>query len=259
MADESNAKPERKDSRMADIDRRLDRIAKIQEEMALSEAKRQQEDELDKFKEAKRQQEAEQRQKEAEQRQKEAEQRQKEAVQRQAGVERQLEKTSLEVEKLSKSVKALRQHVGGQDNRWSRIVESLVAGSLSEILAVSLQIQVNYASTRVKGTHQGKNWEIDVLAVNEGTVVPVEVKTTLKQDDIDYFIARILARFTQLIPTLKDNKIYGAIAFVKIEGNEDSVINYATSKGLIVIKAMRGTNHIINPKDRQPRDFNPHN
>ena len=233
---------------MSDIDRRLDRIAKIQEEMAIREAKRQEED---KRKEK-------QRQKEAEQRQKEAEQRQKEAEQRQADVEQQLKKTSIEVEKLSKSIKALRRHVGGQDNRWSRIVESLVAGSLSEILAASLQIKVNYAGTRVKGTHQGSNWEIDVLAVNEGTVVPVEVKTTLKKDDIDDFVVRVLDRFTELIPTLKDNKVYGAIAFVKIEGNENSVINYALSQGLIVIKAMRGTNHILNPKDCQPRDFNRH-
>ena len=221
---------------MSDIDRRLDRIAKIQEEMAIKEAKRQEEDK-----------------RKEKQRQKEAEQRQKEAEQRQADVEQQLKKTSIEVEKLSKSIKALRRH-----DRWSRIVESLVAGSLSEILAASLQIKVNYAGTRVKGTHQGSNWEIDVLAVNEGTVVPVEVKTTLKKDDIDDFVVRVLDRFTELIPTLKDNKVYGAIAFVKIEGNENSVINYALSQGLIVIKAMRGTSHILNPKDCQPRDFNRH-
>lgn len=217
----------RTSKRLDDIDRRLDRITKLYEDME-------------------------------KQRQKEAKQRQKEAKQSQDRVDRQLEKTSIEVEKASRSIKNLRRHVGGQDNRWSRIVESLVAGSLSEILAASLQIKVNFASTRVKGTYRGNNWEIDVLAVNEGTVVPVEVKTTLKQDDIDYFIARILDRLANLIPRYKHDKIYGAIAFVKIEGNEDSVINYALSKGLIVIKAMKGTNYIVNPKKYTPRDFNPH-
>ncbi len=207
--------------RLDDIDRRLDRIAELYEDMALREA----------------------------QRQKEADQRQREADQRQARIDQQLDK-------LSRSIKDLRKHVGGQDNRWSRIVESLVAG-LSEVLAVSLQIEVNFASTRVKGTYRGENWEIDVLAVNEGTVVPVEAKTTLKQEDVDHFIARIPSRLTRLIHRYKHDKIYGAIAFVKSEGNEDSVINYALSKGLIVIKAMRGTNHVIDPQKYPLRDFNP--
>ena len=72
------------------------------------------------------------------QRQKEAELRQKKSDRQQDRVDRQLEKTSVEVEKASRSIKNLRRHVGGQDNRWSRIVEALVAGSLSEILAAFL-------------------------------------------------------------------------------------------------------------------------
>ena len=167
------------------------------------------------------------------------------------------EETDRQLKVVAKSIKSLRNHVGGQDNRWSRIIESLVAGDLSEMLAQALQIEVNYASMRVKGTYQQRNWEIDVLAVNAGIVVPVEVKTTLKEGDVDYFVARILAKFTYLIPSLKHNKVYGAIAFVKVEGNEDTVVNYALSKGLIVIKAMRGTNHIINPKNQKLRNFSP--
>lgn len=147
----------------------------------------------------------------------------------------------------------------GQDNRWSKIIESLVAGDLSELLAVKLGIKTNYATTRTKGTYQGHHWEIDVLAVNEGTVVPVEVKTTLTKDNIDHFITRILSKFTALIPSHKNSKVFGAIAYIKAENNEVDVINYDLSKGLIIIKAMRGTNHLINRKDNKIHDFNPHN
>ena len=241
-----------KNSRSDDIDRRLDRIIEIQEESARKEAER-------KIEADRRQAEADRRQAEADRRQAEADRRQAEADRRLAETDRQLQETSLEVKKLSRSIKTLRQHVGGQDNRWSKIVEALVAGDLTALLADTLQIKINYAGTRVKGTYQGDNWEIDVLAVNEGIVVPVEVKTTLSQADIDAFIANVLDKFTDFIPSHRNNKIYGAIAFIKVEGNEQHVVNYAASKGLIVIKAMRGTNHILNAKGYQPRDFNPHN
>ncbi len=219
---------------MSETERILQKVAEMQVENARQLKEQREKDER--------------RQEEADRRQEEADRRQKEAERRQEEVDRQLKK-------LAKSIKALRRHVGGQDNRWSRIVESLVAGDLHNLLANILLVEVRSA-TRVKNTYQGRMWEIDVLAENGDVAVPVEVKTTLKKDDIDHFIARILTRFTVLIPSHKNSRVYGAIAFVKADGNEADVVNYALQKGLIVIKAMRGTNHVVNPADSELRNFN---
>ena len=177
--------------------------------------------------------------------------------QREEGDRRQAE-TDRQLQDLARSIKSLRRHVGGQDNRWSRIVESLVAGDLRELLVDMLQVDVRSA-TRVKNSYQGKMWEIDVLAENGDVAVPVEVKTTLKKDDIDHFITRILSRFTNLIPTHKNSRVYGAIAYVKTGSNEEDAVDYALSKGLLVIKAMKGTNSLLNSRDNELHDFNPRN
>ena len=168
----------------------------------------------------------------------------------------QVKKTSDKVEDTSKFIKNLARQVGGLDNRWGKIVEDLVAGDLVELLAEA-GIKIDHAGTRIKGTYQDENWEIDLLGENRGTVVPVEVKTTLTKKDIDDFIKRILNRFTQLMPSRKGHKVYGVIAYVKAGSNEENVISHALSKGLIIIKAMRGTNKLICPKDFKLRNFHP--
>ena len=167
----------------------------------------------------------------------------------------QVKKTSDKVENTSKFIKNLARQVGGLDNRWGKIVEDLVAGDLVDLLAEA-GIKIDYAGTRIKGTYQDENWEIDLLGENSDTVVPVEVKTTLTKKDIDDFIKRILNRFTKLMPSRK-HKVYGVIAYVKAGSNEENVISHALSNGLIIIKAMRGTNKLICPKGFKLRNFHP--
>ena len=121
------------------------------------------------------------------------------------------------------------------------------------MLTKFLGIEIVDISRRV----EVKDVEIDLIAANTDTVVVIEVKTTLQREDIDTFISTKLSRFTVLRPPYKDSKIYGAIAFVKASSNEKALVNYALSQGLIVIKAMRGTNHIVNSKEQTPRNFQP--
>ena len=261
MADKKPSEMDEIRAVLRDVGRRLTALASRDEEADKRqvEADRRRKAEADK-----RQAEADKRQAEADKRKAEADKLKAEADKRQAKTDlqlqetdKQLQKTSLEVEKTVKSIKQLRRQVGGQHNRWGKIVEDLVAGDLCALLETLLSIEINHVSTRVRGSYQSKNWEIDLLAVNQGTVVPVEVKTTLAKADIDGFIRRILQRLTDLIPAHRGARVYGAIAFVKIADNEEETIDYALHKGLIVIKAMRGTNHIINPKDYEPHDFHP--
>ena len=155
--------------------------------------------------------------------------------------------------KTDKMLRELGKQLGGQSNRWGKIVESLVEGDLCALMTKFFGIDIVDVSRRV----EVRDVEIDLVAVNTDTVVVVEVKTTLAREHIDKFISNKLSRFTELRPHYKDSKVYGVIAFVKVDSNAKETIDYAISQGLIVIKAMRGTNHILNPKGSQPRDFHP--
>lgn len=176
----------------------------------------------------------------------EADRRQEEADRRQAELDRQQAKTDRLLRRLGKQI-------GGQGQRWGKIIESLVEGDLCALMTEFLGVEIIDISRRV----EVRGVEIDLVAVNTDTVVVVEVKTTLQREHIDKFISTKLSRFTALRPHYKGSKIYGVIAFVKVDSNAREVIDDAIGKGLIVIKAMRGTNHIINPKDRAPRNFHP--
>ena len=50
-------------------------------------------------------------------------------------------------------------------------------------------------STNVKGGQEGRHYEFDILAVNGEEVVVVEVKTTLRPEDVTHFLSK-LERFT---------------------------------------------------------------
>ena len=157
--------------------------------------------------------------------------------------------------KIDVQLSELGKQIGGAHNRWGKIVEELVAGDLSAIVLTHLNRQTHHLSTRVRAID--RTWEIDVLATNGDIAVPAEVKTTLNIDGIDRYVSRILRRFTTLLPDHKHKCIYGVIAFVKIDGNESEVIEHALNQGLIVVKALDGTNKVLNAKDFKPRDFCP--
>ena len=157
--------------------------------------------------------------------------------------------------KIDVQLSELGKQIGGAHNRWGKIVEELVAGDLSAIILAHLNRQTHHLSTRVRAID--RTWGIDVLATNGDIAVPAEVKTTLNIDGIDRFVSRILRRFTTLLPDHKHKCIYGVIAFVKIDGNESEVIEHALNQGLIVVKALDGTNKVLNAKGFKPRDFCP--
>ena len=165
------------------------------------------------------------------------------------------EKQDKRSRKIDAQIRELGKQIGGSHNRWGKIVEELVTGDLTAIIRTHLDGQAHRLSTRVHDDE--RTWEIDILATNGDIAVPAEVKTTLTKDDIDKFVSHILRRFTTLLPDHKHKRIYGVIAFVKIEGNERAVIEHALSQGLIIVKAMHGTNKVLNAKDFVPRDFCP--
>ena len=176
-----------------------------------------------------------------------------------------LKKTSEQIDKLSaenrkrsakvdqqiaETNKGLREAKNLFTSQWGRLIESLVEGDLVQLLN-ERGIDVASTLTNMKGEHEGKNWELDIVAINGKEVVLVEVKSNLKVKDIENFTKK-LKIFTTWRPEYKDKKVYGATAYLRAD---ESSANYAEKKGLFVIRAKGNSASIINKKKFKPKIF----
>ncbi len=136
------------------------------------------------------------------------------------------------------------------NTQWGKLMETLVEGDLLKLLKQK-NIVVDDTTMNMKGQHKGEDWEIDILASNGEEIVLVEVKTTLKIQHVKDFLYK-LKRFTTWKPKYKDDKIYGAVAYLK---EDQSSAKYAEKQGLFVIRATGSSSSIINKKNFKPKIF----
>lgn len=134
--------------------------------------------------------------------------------------------------------------------QWGKLIETLVEGDLVKLLNEK-NIQVAQTTERIKGIHEGQNFEYDIVAVNGKEVVIVEVKTTLRAEDVREFHQKIWKAKTYL-SQYKDNIIYGCMAFLKAEEASDRM---AEKLGFFVIKATGSSASILNRDDFVPKAF----
>ena len=134
--------------------------------------------------------------------------------------------------------------------QWGKLMESLVEGDLVRLLK-ERNIQVDRTLTRLEGKYKGQDWEFDIIAVNGSEVVVVEVKTTLRVKDVDYFQTK-LNQFTVFNPEFKGKKIYGAAAYLK---SDQSSNKYAEREGMFVIRATGKSASITNAQNFKPKVF----
>ncbi len=135
-------------------------------------------------------------------------------------------------------------------SQWGKLVESLVEGDLIKLLN-SKGITVSHTSQRTKGNHKGENYEYDIIAYNGKEVVVVEVKTTLRPEDVKDFHKK-LWKVKSYISAYKDNIVYGAMAFITADGASDTL---AEKMGFFVIRATGSSSSIINQDDFKPKAF----
>ncbi len=134
--------------------------------------------------------------------------------------------------------------------QWGRLMESLVDGDLVPLLQAR-GIDVHETNRRTRGRRNGEHYEFDILAVNGEEVVVVEVKTTLRPEDVTRFLAK-LGRFKEWSSSYRDRRLFGAVAFLEADSN---VIRQAERRGLFVIRATGSSASILNPPDFTPRVF----
>jgi len=134
--------------------------------------------------------------------------------------------------------------------QWGRLIESLVSGSLIDLLRQH-KIPVDDVSTRVNGNRQGYSYEFDIIAHNGEAIVIVEVKTTLRPDDVREFLDKLQNAKT-LMPRYRDNVIYGAVAWLQADAGAERM---AINRGLFSIRAVGDSASVTNAPDFEPRAF----
>ena len=145
----------------------------------------------------------------------------------------------------------------GFNDRWGRLVESLVEGKLSQLLR-ERGIQVEHTHPNVKRERFNQHGEIiekkefDIIVVNGKEVVVVEVKTTLNCHEVQIFMDDYLKDFKKYFKEYKDKILYGAVAYLK---SMDEADTFAEKQGMFVIKATGDSAHIINKKNFKPKAF----
>ena len=158
--------------------------------------------------------------------------------------DRQMKQTDRRIDKRMKKLEGL---FTGQ---WGKLMESLVEGDLVPLLQAR-GISVQSTHTRMRGRRNGEHYEFDILAGNGEEMVVVEVKTTLKVDDV-----KAVPGQTEKIHGVRTGyqgkQIYGAVAYLRTE--QDSEL-YAERQGLYVIRATGNSASIINTEDFRPRVF----
>ena len=118
-------------------------------------------------------------------------------------------------------------------SQWGKLMESLVEGDLVELL-IQRGIPIADTTTRLKGKRaDGGNYEFDIIAHNGEEMVVVEVKTTLKPQDVEDFLQR-LGQIKQWAPRYANNRIYGAVAWLTADAGAERMVE---NRGLFSIRA----------------------
>src|SRR5882672_7813355 len=120
------------------------------------------------------------------------------------------------IRETDKQIKRLGIEIGWIGNKWGRFTEGLFYPSLERILLKDFGLDT--VQMRVTKRRNGSNMEIDVLGYTNGTknvAVVVEVKSTLRDDDINEFL-KILKEFPKFFSEHKDKKVIGMLAAVSI-------------------------------------------
>jgi len=159
-----------------------------------------------------------------------------------------LEAMSTETDrKLDKRFKELKELFFSQ---WGCLVERLAENDLVRIFE-KRGIKIKQTSQRLKGSHEGQNYEFDIIARNGTEVVAIEVKTTLKPEHIRKLVDK-MDSFKTWVKRYAPHTVYGAVAFLQADAGAEQM---AENKGLFVIRATGDSAAIVNQADFVPRAF----
>ena len=135
--------------------------------------------------------------------------------------------------------------------QWGKLIEALVKPSALKLFQ-ERGIKVTETSQRIESNRNGSQMEVDILLANDVEAVVIEVKTTLRVEDVREFLEKV-RQFTLFFPRYKGLKIYGGVAGIQIEEGAD---RFAYRRGLFVLAGSgEGMIKILNDLKFKPQNF----
>jgi hypothetical protein len=163
-------------------------------------------------------------------------------------LDKRFEETDRRFRETDKAIKELATLFTGQ---WGKLIEALVKPSALKLFQ-ERGVNVTETYQRVESYRNGSQMEIDILLANDQEAVVIEVKTTLKVEDVRAFLDN-LTRFTFFFPRYKGLNLYGGMAGIQIEEGAD---RFAYRHGLFVLASSgEGMVWILNNPEFKPKDF----
>ncbi len=134
---------------------------------------------------------------------------------------------------------------------WGRLLEEVTKPAAVKLFKeIGIDIDHIFQESRHREESR-QEMEADVILVNTTAVVVVEVKTTLRKDDVDHFLKQ-MELFKDLFREFKDKTVYVAVAAIKFNNSSDV---YARKKGVFVLRsngeAIFGLDNIPETKRRK--------
>jgi len=123
----------------------------------------------------------------------------------------------------------------------------MVEPAITRLFATRGIILEDVAARRIS-RRPGAEMEVDLLAIDNDFAVVVEVKTRLKQSDVDEHLER-LTRFKDAFPEYSTKQVLGAVAGMEVPAN---VAKYAYRMGLFVLAQSGETMDLLNDSAFQP-------
>ena len=132
--------------------------------------------------------------------------------------------------------------------QWGKLVEALCRpAALKLFREKGIKIDQIYQEAR-HDKYLENEMEVDVILCNTTEAVAVEVKTTCKKKDVDYFLKK-MRQFRKIFHHFESCTVYPAIAALKFDNSSDI---YALKKGLFVMRATgEGVFSLTEPKERE--------
>jgi len=172
-----------------------------------------------------------------------------EAARRQEKIDAQFEKTTQVIEKTAQTIEATNIKIGALDNKVGDMVEKLVGeGNLvDQFRELGHKVKI-HSQKRVFGKRgTADSSEIDLFLEDGDVSILVEVKTTLKKDDVLTHLER-MEKYRRFVDADGSNgkHFIGAVAGTVIAEN---VIDFAHEKGLyVIIQSARAVEILSQPE-----------
>ena len=159
-----------------------------------------------------------------------------------------LRETARLTRETDRRIRELSKEISNLTGSWGKFVEAMVEPAVVRLFR-ERGIEIERTFQRVKSRRDGEEMEVDILGINREWALVVEVKTTLKVEDVDDHIER-LERFREFFPEYADRKVIGAVAGMRVEEGADK---YAYRRGLFVLAQSGESVMILNDERFQPR------